>query len=93
MEAIPIITESVQYGVIGIAIMQIISQVFIVKAFINMYVKCLDDMKILSTNIGNEIKTLNSTVNSLITKVEMLSIRTKMSKAAMNQSGVLHDAG
>ena len=80
MEAI--ITESVQYGVIGIAVLQIISQVLIVKAFLGLIVKCIDDLKVLGSNIGNEIKTLNSTMGALITKVEMLTIRTKMVKGA-----------
>ena len=57
---------------------------------INLWVKCLDDMKILSTNIGNEIKTLNATMHALTTKVEMLSIRTKMVKGAI-QSGIINN--
>jgi len=87
------ITESVQYGAIGIAVMFIIAHVVIVKAFLNMGAKCLDDIKTMGVNVGNEIKTLNSTMHALATKVEMLTIRTKMSKTAMNQLGNLHDAG
>ena len=92
MEAIPIISETVQYGVIGIAVMLIVSQVLIVKAFLHFGHKVLDDMKSMTTNIGGEIKTLNATMNALTTKVEMLTIRTKLSKV-VNQSGALHDAG
>jgi len=84
------ITEFVQYGVIGLAGLLIVSQIVIVKAFLNLWVKCLDDMKILSTNIGNEIKTLNATMYALTTKVEMLTVRTKMVKGAL-QSGIINN--
>ena len=74
MEAIPIITESVQYGVIGICVMLIIALVLIVKAFINVILKFIE-----------EIKSLQMTIGDLRTSVEMLTIRTKIAKRAMNQ--------
>ena len=77
METIPIITESVQYGVIGICIMLIIADAVKVRSFIAAQMKLHD-----------KIDQLNVTINELTTEVKMLTIRTKIAKRTMNQSGV-----
>jgi sensor histidine kinase YesM len=77
METIPIISESVQYGVIGICISLIVALCFIVKMFVNVILRFIE-----------EIKSLQSTIGELRTSVEMLTIRTKMAKRSMQQSNV-----
>ena len=53
MEQIPIITESVQYGVIGICVMQIIAIVLIVKTFVGAIMKLYEKIDMLNTNISD----------------------------------------
>ena len=80
METIPIITESVQYGVIGICIMLIIADAVKVRSFIAAQMKLHD-----------KIDQLNVTISELTTEVKMLTIRTKMAKRTMNQSGIMNN--
>ncbi|MCL2710444.1 MAG: hypothetical protein FWE95_06160 [Planctomycetaceae bacterium] len=78
METVPIITESVQYGVIGICIMLIIADAVKVRSFIAAQMK-----------LHEKIDQLNVTINELTTEVKMLTIRTKMSKRGMTTSSCL----
>ena len=81
MEQIPFITESVQYGVIGICITLILANaaclVIIVKTFVSAIFKLYEKIDVLNTNISDLSK-----------QVEMLSIRTKMIKRTANQSTI-----
>ena len=77
METIPIITESVQYGVIGICVMLIIANAVIVKMFVSAIMKLYE-----------KIDQLNTTIADLATEVKMLTIRTKTMKRAMHQSTI-----
>jgi len=77
--AVPIISEWVQYGVIGICFLLIGALVVIVKMFINVILKFIE-----------EIKSLQSTIGELRTSVEMLTIRTKLTKRAINKSGIIN---
>jgi uncharacterized protein YoxC len=69
MEQIPIITESVQYGVIGICITLILANaaclVIVVKTFVSAILKLYESIDALKTTIGELTK-----------QVERLSIRT-----------------
>jgi outer membrane murein-binding lipoprotein Lpp len=79
MENIPLFTELAQSGVIGICIALIVAKVFIVKTCVG-----------LITKFTEKIDALNANINELNTKIEMLSIRTKMVKrSAGQQSGIL----
>ena len=80
MEGVPIITESVQYGVIGICIMLIVAGSYVIVSIVKTFVGAI--MKLYE-----KIDTLNSNISDLKTSVEMLSIRTKMSKRSQ-QSGI-----
>ena len=78
MEQIPIFSELAQSGVIGICIALIVANVLIVKFFVGAIMKFFE-----------KIDMLNATIADLNTKIEMLSIRTKMVKRAdRQQSGV-----
>lgn len=81
MEQIPIITESVQYGVIGICVMMIIANVIIVKCFIGAILKLYE-----------KIDALNSNIADLNTRIEMLCMRTKIRKSKPQQSGIINHA-
>jgi outer membrane murein-binding lipoprotein Lpp len=84
MESIPIITESVQYGVIGICIMLIIANAYAMVAIVKTFVGAI--MKLYE-----KIDALNTNISDLNTKIEMLTIRTKMVKrSAGQQSGIIN---
>lgn len=62
MESIPIIPEMVQYGVIGIAIALIAAMCYETKLFVSALLRMTE-----------KIDTLNNTIATLTTKVELLT--------------------
>lgn len=74
MEQLPLITESVQYGVIGICIVLIVALVIIIRLLIGLNVKLLERMDSLEVKFD----TLNDNIGDLTSTVKMFFVQARM---------------